>query len=350
MTIQEEKSGAESVANLVEIENVDVHFYTRKGLFQRVTIRAVTDVSLVVHERETVALVGESGSGKTTLGRAALRLLRPVTGSVRFDGRDITHLDEGKLKGFRRQAQAIFQDPYSSINPYMNVLQTVEEPLVIHGIGDKNERMDRARQALEDVQLRPAAGFMAKYPHTLSGGQRQRVGIARSLVLQPKFVVADEPVSMVDASSRAELLYLMRDLQQQYGMAFLYITHDIASARHFADRIAVMYLGSIIEMGMPEAVVEDPLHPYTRALIEAVPEPDPSNRHRRRQVVPGEPPSAARMPSGCPFHPRCPRFMSGLCEQERPALREVQPRHYVACYLYEEAGRRHVDASAIPAS
>ena len=334
----------------MEVEDVHVHFYARKGLFQRVTIRAITGVTLAVQHGETLAVVGESGSGKTTLGRVTLRLVQPVQGSVRFDGQDITHLDERRLKGFRRQVQAIFQDPYSSINPYMNTYQIVEEPLVIHGIGSRQERADRVRQTLEDVQLRPAERFLSNYPHTLSGGQRQRIGIARALVLQPKYVVADEPVSMIDASSRAELLYLMRSLQRQYGITFLYITHDIASARHFADRVAVMYLGSIVELGLPGEVVEGPLHPYTKALIDAVPEPDPANRLRERPVVPGEPPSPANVPSGCPFHPRCPQFMPGLCDQTRPALREVAPGHFAACYLYEEAGQRYERASITPST
>ena len=322
--------------SLLELDDVAVDFHVRKGLFRSVAVHAVDGVSLRVGAGETVAVVGESGSGKTTLGRASLRLVRPVRGSVRFDGRDITHLSEGELKPFRRQAQAIFQDPYSSINPYRTVRETVEEPLVVHAIGTKQERAERVHKALEDVQLRPAETFLASYPHVLSGGQRQRVGIARALVLEPRYIVADEPVSMIDASSRAEILYLMRDLQRAYGIAFLYITHDIASARHFADRIAVMYLGGIVELGSSEAVVEDPLHPYTRALIDAVPEADPANRLRVRPVVPGEVPSAADPPAGCPFHPRCPRFIAGRCEQARPALREVSAGHYAACYLYED--------------
>ncbi len=338
---QEASAKGKSATELVELRDVDVHFHARKGLFQTVTIRAVTGVSLAIRQGETLAMVGESGSGKTTLGRVSLRLVSPVRGTVQFDGEDITRLEEGKLKGFRRQAQVVFQDPYSSINPYRSVSQTVEEPLVVHGLGKRPERMDRVRQALEDVHLRPAANFAASYPHTLSGGQRQRVGIARALVLQPKYIVADEPVSMIDASSRAELLYLMRDLQQRYGIAFLYITHDIASARHFSDQIAVMYGGSIVEQGRPDDVIERPLHPYTRALIDAVPEPDPANLHRHRPVVAGEAPSPANLPGGCPFHTRCPQFMPGLCELERPALQEVRPGHLAACYLHEDSGRRY---------
>ena len=326
---------------LVDIQDLDIHFYARKGIFQRVTIRAVSGVTLAIKRSETVAVVGESGSGKTTLGRASLRLVKPVAGSIRFDGQDVTDLDEGKLKLFRRKAQAVFQDPYSSINPYMTVLQIVQEPLLVHGIGEKRKREERTRKALEDVRLSPPESLMGKYPHMLSGGQRQRVGIARALVLEPQYIVADEPVSMIDASSRAEILYLLRDLQRQYNIAFLYITHDIASARHFSDRIAVMYLGSIVEQGPPASVIEGPLHPYTQALIEAVPEPDPANRLKERQVISGEPPSPANIPTGCPFHPRCPRFMPGLCETRKPSLGEVEPGHSVACFLYEEAGREY---------
>ena len=340
---------------LVELDGVHVHFYARKGLLRRATIRAVNGVDLKIGRSETVAVVGESGSGKTTLGRAALRLVKPAGGKVEFDGRDITSLDEGKLKWFRRKAQAVFQDPYSSINPYMNISQIVEEPLLVHGIGERTERRERGRKALEDVRLHPADAFTAKFPHTLSGGQRQRVGIARALVLEPDFIVADEPVSMIDASSRAEILYLMRDLQRRYDIAFLYITHDIASARHFSDRIAVMYLGTVVEEGPPGAVVESPLHPYTQALINAVPAPDAGNRLIEREVIPGEPPSPANLPSGCPFHPRCPRFMPGRCEVSRPLPIEHGPGHRVACFLYgppedSEDARRPPDSGPVPSS
>ena len=322
---------------LLELEDIEIRFFARKGLLGRTPIYAINGVSLSVSRGETVALVGESGSGKTTLGRTSLRLVKPTAGAIRFDGRDITRLDDGKLKSFRRRAQAVFQDPYSSLNAFMTVAQIVEEPLLIHNLGDKAARMERVRRALNSVRMSPPEPYLGKYPHTLSGGQRQRVGLARALVLDPDYIVADEPVSMIDASSRAEILYLMRDLQREFGIAFLYITHDIASAAHFSDRVAVMYLGRIVELGPPPLVINEPMHPYTRGLIAAVPEPDPANRLRQREVVPGEPPSAAELPSGCAFHPRCPKFMSGLCEGETPALREVRPGHFVACYLFEEA-------------
>jgi oligopeptide/dipeptide ABC transporter ATP-binding protein len=326
---------------LLEARGLHVRFYARKGLFRRQPIFALNGVDLSLEPGEAVAVVGESGSGKTTLGRALLRLVDPAEGAVVFEGEDVTRLAPAKLQPFRRKVQAIFQDPYSSINPYMTVGQIVREPLDVHGAGEGRERAERAGKALADAGLRPPEVFIGKYPHTLSGGQRQRVGIARALALEPKVIIADEPVSMIDASSRAEVLYLMRDLQARYGIAFLYITHDIASARHFSDRVAVMYLGRIVEEGPPGLVIERPLHPYTQALVEAVPEPDPANRLRQRAVIPGEPPSPAAIPTGCPFHPRCPKVMPGLCERVRPLLREVREGQRVACLLYEEEGRRY---------
>lgn len=320
--------------DLVRLEDVKVYFWTRQGLFRMRPVRAVDGVSLTLRRGEVVAVVGESGSGKTTLGRASLRLIRPTGGRVLFDGLDITSLPEKRLRPLRRRAQAIFQDPFSSIDPFMTVYDSVEEPLLIHGIGPAAERRKRVLQALRDVRLTPPEEIGARYPHLLSGGQRQRVGIARALVLRPDYIVADEPVSMIDASSRAELLALLRDLQRRFGIAFLYITHDIATARHFAHRIAVMYLGRVVESGLASAVVENPLHPYTRALMAAVPEPDPANRLRDRPVLPGEPPSPTQVPPGCSFHPRCPDVISGLCDRTSPDLIEIESEHLVACHLH----------------
>jgi peptide/nickel transport system ATP-binding protein len=320
--------------NLVDLEEVKVYFWVRKGLLRTQAVRAVDGVSLSLKRGDVVSVVGESGSGKTTLGRASLRLVKPTSGRVLFDGRDITSLPENELKTLRRRAQAIFQDPFSSIDPFMTVYDTVEEPLLIHGIGPTVKRRERVVQALRDVRLVPPEEIGDRYPHLLSGGQRQRVGTARTLVLQPEYIVADEPVSMIDASSRAELLYLLRGLRERFGITFLYITHDIATARHFAQRIVVMYLGLIVESGPAAAVVENPLHPYSRALIAAVPEPDPANRLRERPVLPGEPPSSTQVPTGCSFHPRCPSYMRGTCETNRPRLVEAEPEHYVACYLH----------------
>lgn len=321
---------------LMRIDNVSVHFTVRKGLFGAQIVKAVDGVSLAVARGEVVAVVGESGSGKTTLGRAALGLLKPTHGEVYFADAALRTLDDRARKAFRRRAQAIFQDPFASIDPYMSIYDSVAEPLVIHAIGDQNERRTRVYEALRAVRLTPVEEISERFPHMLSGGQRQRAGIARALVLQPEFILADEPVSMVDASSRAEVLYLLRDLRDRFNIAFLYITHDIATARHFANRIVVMYLGRIVESGPASAVVDNPLHPYTRALIAAVPEPNPANRLTMRAVLPGEPPDPSAVPPGCSFHPRCPRFMAAKCELNQPQLLEVEPGHFVACYLYPD--------------
>ena len=325
------------MTELFRIEDLQVHFQAKKGFLGSVVVRALDGVTLNLERGETLAVVGESGSGKTTLGRAALRLLRPTGGRIYFDGEEIGQAQDSGLKEFRRRAQGVFQDPYSSIDPFMSIGQTLEEPLVIHGQGSARERTELIHRSLEDVNLSPAAEVAAKYPHMLSGGQRQRVGIARALILKPDFILADEPVSMIDASSRAEILYLMRDLQKTYGITFLYITHDIATARHFSDRIAVMYAGRIVEMGPSDRIIEEPLHPYTDALIRAIPEPDPSNRLRQRPVIPGEPPSPTAPPPGCRFNPRCPLAIAGTCEVIDPPLIEVRPKHQAACHLWPAA-------------
>jgi peptide/nickel transport system ATP-binding protein len=319
--------------DLVRLENLVVRFSARRGLLRTVPVAAVDGATIGIRRGETLALVGESGSGKTTLGRATLRLIRPAAGRVVFDGEEVAGLRGDGLKRFRRRAQAVAQDPYASISPYLTVEQIVAEPLVVH----KRPRTERATvvlDALDQVGLRPATEFRGGYPHTLSGGQRQRVAIARAMILDPDYLVADEPVSMVDASSRAEILGLLRQLQERRGMAVLLITHDIASARHFADRIAVMYRGRIVEHGPPQQLIEHPLHPYTRALIAAVPEPDPANRHRFREVVTGEPPDPTVPITGCPFHPRCPEAIPGTCDVSAPLLAPADSGRPVACHLY----------------
>jgi len=322
------------MANLVELENLKMVFHAKRELFRSVAVKAIDGVSLNIEKGQTVALVGESGSGKTTLGRLSLRLLQPTAGRILFDNRDITQPKEAELVWFRKRAQAIFQDPYSSIDPFMSIYQILEEPLVIHGMTNSDDRRALVHKVLEDVRLTPAENFVSKYPHELSGGQRQRVGIARAVILKPEYIVADEPVSMIDASSRSEILQVLKDLQQKFKIAFLYITHDIATAKYFSDKIAVMYLGRIVELGPPDDVIEEPLHPYTQALIAAVPEPDPANRLKERPVVPGEPPDPSNVPPYCRFHPRCPSFMKGKCDVVDSALREVRTAHFVACHLY----------------
>ena len=290
---------------LVRLDDLKIHFSLRHMLFRSTGVPAVDGVSLCLQRGTTLALVGESGSGKSTLGRGSLRLVKPTEGKVFFDGTDISHLPESRLKHIRRRAQAIFQDPYSSLDGFMSIHEILEEPLVIHRIGSQREKDERILKALADVKLVPPEQFVPLYPHLLSGGQRQRVGVARALVLEPEYIVADEPVSMIDASQRVEILSLLRDLQATYGITFLYITHDIATARYFSDRIAVMYRGRLVEMGPPDEVLQGPLHPFTRALVAAVPEPDPQNRFRDRLTLTEEIGSV-------------------------PPLVEVRPGHFVA--------------------
>ena len=321
---------------LLVIDNLQVNFQARKGLMGSVTVKALDRVSLELNQGETVAVVGESGSGKTTLGRAILRLVKPTSGRILFRGENIDALKGSRLNKFRRSAQGVFQDPYSSMDPFMNISQILEEPLIIHNIGNREDYRVIIDKALGDVNLSPPRDISAKYPHMLSGGQRQRIGLARALILTPSLIVADEPVSMVDASSRAEILYLMRSLQKSYGITFLYITHDIATALHFSDRIAVMYGGKIVEVGPSPNVISDPHHPYTKALIKAIPNPDPTNRLRQRSIVSGEPASPIDPPSGCRFHPRCPNMMTGICEMNNPQLIHIGTNHQVACYLWPE--------------
>jgi peptide/nickel transport system ATP-binding protein len=320
---------------LVALHDIDVSYVTHKGVFRRGEVKALTSVTLDIQRGETVALVGESGSGKSTLGRVSLRLVDPNAGTIVFDGQDITKTSQHELSWFRKRAQIVFQDPFSSLNPYMRVFDLVEEPLVIEGNYSRAERASRVERALEAVDLTPTRRFAGKYPTMMSGGQRQRVGIARALVRDPDYIVADEPVSMIDASSRIEILDLLDGLQENRGVTFLYITHDIASARHFADRIAVMYQGTIVERASAAQVIDNPLHPYTKALINAIPEPDPQNRFRRRAVVPGEPVSGGPLPPGCPFYPRCPSRVPGKSDVARPPLIEREPGHFVACVLYD---------------
>jgi oligopeptide/dipeptide ABC transporter ATP-binding protein len=335
---------------VLRIEGLSVRFFVRKSFFSQRPIAAVTDVSLDLGKGETVAVVGESGSGKTTLGRATLRLTEAAGGRVVFEGEDIAMLEGAAMMRFRHRAQAIFQDPFSSLSPYMRVGDLVAEPLVIHGPSDRSAQEAAVLEALEQVKLSPAPEFAEKYPHTLSGGQRQRVSIARAMVLEPDYLVADEPVSMIDASSRAEILYLLKELQAQRELTFLYITHDLASARHFADRIAVMYAGRIVELAPADALIEDAKHPYTKALLAAVPEPDPTNRLRQRPVVGGEPPDAGNLPSGCAFAPRCPAAIAGTCERVVPPLIDLGGGHEVACHLYPADQAAAASSTSAPAS
>lgn len=319
---------------VLQLDNVQTWFPVGAKLFgQPNMVKAVNGVTLNVARGETLAIVGESGCGKTTLGRTILRLLEPTGGRVIYDGRDITHLTEDHLEWLRRKAQMIPQDPYSSLNPAFPIYRVLEEPLLIHNVSGDGGRSELVYKALEDVKLIPPEQFAPKYPHMLSGGQRQRVAVARAVILNPELIVADEPVSMLDASVRISILNLMKEVQAKYNIAFIYITHDLATAKYFSDRIAIMYAGRVAEIAPVDSLIREPLHPYTKALMEALPDPDPNNRFRDRLAIPGEPPSLVRPPPGCTFHPRCPIAKAGWCDVEVPELRELRPLHFAACHL-----------------
>jgi len=324
---------------LIEAKDLMMWFNLRRGLLTSpVYVRAVDGVSLKIGEKESVAVVGESGSGKTTLGKTLLRLYKPTSGQIVYDGRRIEGLDEEDLKWYRREGQIIYQDPFSSLNPFFTVERILSEPLIIHRVGsDESERSELVHRALADVKLEPPEMFAAKYPHMLSGGQRQRVAIARALILRPKFIVADEPVSMLDASVRVETMVLLRELQNKYGTSFMYVTHDLATVKYFSHQLLIMYGGKIAEAGSVKDVLNNPLHPYTQALLSAIIDPDPENRARYRRVPAGEPPSPTSPPKGCRFHPRCPFFMPGKCDAIEPALTKALEGHEVACHLYGQA-------------
>jgi peptide/nickel transport system ATP-binding protein len=319
---------------ILVLDHLQTHFRVRTKLFSpTVGVRAVDDVSMVLGRAETIAVVGESGCGKTTLGRTSIRLIQPTGGRILFDGQDITKVKMKNLMWLRRKSQIVPQDPYASVNPAFTVFKILEEPLIVHHQGDVAERAERVRKALTSVKLIPAEVFEPKFAHMLSGGQRQRVAVARAMILSPDLIVADEPVSMLDASVRVSILELLRNIQEEQRVAFLYITHDLATARHFANRVCVMYAGKISELGPVAGVLNEPLHPYTQALMAAIPDPDPGNRLRKITALPGEPPNLVDPPTGCRFHPRCPIAKVGLCDVEEPALRELRPQHFVACHL-----------------
>ncbi|MCD6461679.1 MAG: ABC transporter ATP-binding protein [Thermoplasmata archaeon] len=321
--------------NVLDIVGLKKYFELKKDrLFSKPKyVRAVDGVTFSVGEREVFGLVGETGCGKTTIGRLVVRLERPTEGSIFFQGTDIAGLAGGELKKFRRKMQMIFQDPYASLNPRMTVSQWVVEPLRNYQMGTPEEMADRTLKALEDAGLRPVEEYLERFPHELSGGERQRVSIARALVVDPAFIVADEPVSMLDVSIRAGVMQLLLGLREKYGMAFILITHDISVARYMSDRMAVMYLGKIVEMADTEGVIKEPLHPYTRALIKAVPVADPT-RERTPLPLTGEMPSALERPSGCVFRTRCV-YATDICAEREPSLVEVKDGHMCACHLVE---------------
>jgi oligopeptide transport system ATP-binding protein len=318
--------------NLLEVKNLKVYFPVKHGLFSRVRqyVKAVDDISLTIAPGETLGLVGESGCGKTTLGRAIIRLLEPNAGSILLDGEDILRLRGNELRRRRRKFQMIFQDPYGSLNPRMTVSQIIGEAIDIHQLAESTDaRRARINDLLRDVGLDPS--HAERYPHEFSGGQRQRIGIARALAVEPKLIVCDEPVSALDVSVQAQIVNLLMDLQQQRGLAYLFIAHDLAVVEHISRRVMVMYLGRAVEVAEAKKLVRSPKHPYTQALLSAVPVVDPDSK-RKRIMLPGDVPSPIAPPPGCAFNPRCPVKVD-RCEVEIPPLREIEPGHWVACHV-----------------
>jgi oligopeptide transport system ATP-binding protein len=321
---------------ILNVDNLVKYFPIMRGIIlqkQVAAVHAVDDVSFNIRRGETLGLVGESGCGKSTTGRTILQLYRPTSGSVIFDGVDLVKLQGEDLRKMRRKMQMIFQDPYASLNPRMTVGEIVGEPLAIHKIANTKEINERVEQLLQLVGLNPA--FANRYPHEFSGGQRQRIGVARALSLQPSFIVCDEPISALDVSIQAQVVNLLEDLQQQFNLTYLFVAHDLSMVRHISDRVAVMYLGVIVELASRDEVYYHPLHPYTQALLSAVPIPDPvADAKRKRTILQGDVPSPVNPPSGCRFRTRCP-IAEPVCAENRPEFREIQPGHFVACHFAE---------------
>lgn len=322
---------------LLKVDDLVMHFPIYRGVIQRQVgaVRAVDGVSFNIKRGETLGLVGESGCGKSTTGRTILQLYRPTSGNVHFEGVDLVHLKGEELRKMRRKMQMIFQDPYASLNPRMTVADIVAEPLTVHNVAKGREIQDRVQHLLEIVNLNPS--FASRYPHEFSGGQRQRIGVARALALQPSFIICDEPISALDVSIQAQVVNLLEELQEQFNLTYLFIAHDLSMVKHISDRVAVMYLGVIVELATRDELYSKPLHPYTQALLSAVPIPDPiADAKRQRVILQGDVPSPANPPSGCRFRTRCP-IAEAVCAETRPEFREIKPGHFVACFFAERS-------------
>jgi len=320
---------------LLRVRDLKKHFPIKKGIFGRHVgdVKAVDGVSFDIYPQETLGVVGESGCGKTTVGRTILRLLEPTAGSANFGGQEVFELGRPELRAIRRDMQIIFQDPYSSLNPRMTIGNIIGDALELHGLAKGDERFEHAKVLLERVGLQ--ASYINRYPHEFSGGQRQRIGIARAVALRPKFIVCDEAVSALDVSVQAQILNLLMDLQRDFELSYMFIAHDLSVVRHISDRVAVMYLGRIVELSPCDDLYDNPMHPYTQALLSAIPQPDPTRKHKR-VILQGDVPTPIQPPSGCHFHTRCP-LVFDRCSVDSPISREVRPGHHVACHLYEDA-------------
>lgn len=318
---------------LLKVEGLKKYYPIKGGLLGKVTetVRAVDGVSFSVNEGETLGIVGESGCGKSTTGRMAMRLIEPTAGKVFFEGKDILNLSKSEMRKTRKDIQMIFQDPFASLNPRQTVGRIIEEPMIVHHLGNSSERRKRVNELLELVGL--SAYYAKRYPHQFSGGQRQRIGIARALAVRPKLIIADEPVSALDVSVQSQVLNLLQDLQKRFNLTYIFIAHDLSVVRHISNRVAVMYLGKIVEISDSEQLYDHPEHPYTKALLSAVPIPNP-DKQTNRIILKGDVPSPAHPPSGCPFHDRCPVAMD-ICAKEVPKLKKMEDGRLVSCHLYD---------------